>query len=135
MKSLNLRGEVILPSFTFHATAHAVAWNGLRPVFADCNARTFCIDAKQVRQQVTPQTAAILAVHIFGNPAPVRDLQEIANASGISLVYDAAHAFGSRSLGKHIGGFGTAEAAGTGLIFGSPSRRTLPETMLRVIPN
>jgi dTDP-4-amino-4,6-dideoxygalactose transaminase len=109
MKSLNLRGEVILPSFTFHATAHAVAWNGLRPVFADCNARTFCIDAKQVRQQVTPQTAAILAVHIFGNPAPVRDLQEIANASGISLVYDAAHAFGSRSLGKHIGGFGTAE--------------------------
>src|SRR5260370_19115663 len=99
MKSLNLHGEVILPSFTFHATAHAVAWNGLRPIFADCNARTFCIDAKEVREQITPQTAAILAVHIFGNPAPVPELQEIANTSGIPLVYDAAHAFGSRSMG------------------------------------
>jgi dTDP-4-amino-4,6-dideoxygalactose transaminase len=109
MKSLNLRDDVILPSFTFHATAHAVAWNGLRPVFVDCDARTFCIDAKRVREQITPQTAAILAVHIFGNPAPVRELQEIANTAGIPLVYDAAHAFGSRSMEKHIGGFGTAE--------------------------
>jgi dTDP-4-amino-4,6-dideoxygalactose transaminase len=109
MKSLNLRGEVILPSFTFHATAHAVAWNGLKPVFADCDAHTFCIDAEQVRQRITPQTAAILAVHMFGNPAPVRDLQGIADTSGIPLVYDSAHAFGSRSMGKHIGGFGTAE--------------------------
>ena len=109
MKSLNLRGEAILPSFTFHATAHAVAWNGLRPVFVDCDARTFCIDVKRVREQITPQTAAILAVHIFGNPAPVRELQEIANTVGIPLVFDAAHAFGSCSMGKHIGGFGTAE--------------------------
>jgi dTDP-4-amino-4,6-dideoxygalactose transaminase len=109
MKSLILRGEVILPSFTFHATAHAVAWNGLKPVFADCDAHTFCIDAEQVCQQITPQTAAILAVHMFGNPAPVRDLQEIADASGIPLVYDSAHAFGSRSMGKHVGGFGAAE--------------------------
>jgi dTDP-4-amino-4,6-dideoxygalactose transaminase len=109
MKSLNLRGEVILPSFTFHATAHAVAWNGLRPVFVDCDVHTFCIDPKQVREQITPQTAAILVVHMFGNPAPVRELQEIANASSIPLVYDSAHAFGSRSMGKHIGCFGTAE--------------------------
>jgi dTDP-4-amino-4,6-dideoxygalactose transaminase len=109
MKSLNLRGDVMLPSFTFHATAHAVAWNGLKPVFVDCDAHTFCIDPKQVREQITPQTAAILAVHIFGNPAPVRELQEIANTLGIPLVYDSAHAFGSSSMGKHIGGFGTAE--------------------------
>jgi dTDP-4-amino-4,6-dideoxygalactose transaminase len=109
MKSLILRGEVILPSFTFHATAHAVAWNGLKPVFADCDAHTFCIDAEQVRQQITPQTAAILAVHMFGVPAPVRDLQEIADTFGIPLVYDSAHAFGSRSMGKHVGGFGAAE--------------------------
>ena len=109
MKSLNLRGDVMLPSFTFHATAHAVAWNGLRPVFVDCDAHTFCIDPKQVREQITSQTAAILAVHIFGNPAPVRELQEIANTLGIPLVYDSAHAFGSSSMGKHIGGFGTAE--------------------------
>jgi dTDP-4-amino-4,6-dideoxygalactose transaminase len=109
LKSLNLRGQVILPSFTFHATAHAVAWNGLRLVFADCDAHTFCIDAKAVRDRITSQTAAILAVHIFGNPAPVVELQEIADASNIPLIYDAAHAFGSRSRGKHIGGFGTAE--------------------------
>jgi dTDP-4-amino-4,6-dideoxygalactose transaminase len=86
-----------------------VAWNGLRPLFVDCDAHTFCIDAKQVREQITPQTAAILAVHMFGNPAPVRELQEIANTSGLPLVYDSAHAFGSSSMGKHIGGFGTAE--------------------------
>jgi dTDP-4-amino-4,6-dideoxygalactose transaminase len=109
MKSLNLRGEVILPSFTFHATAHAVAWNGLTPVFADCDSHTFCIDVRQVREQITRQTAAILAVHMFGNPALVRDLQAIANTFGIPLVYDSAHAFGSRSMGKRVGGFGTAE--------------------------
>ena len=109
LKALNLRGDVILPSFTFHATAHAVVWNGLTPAFADCDANTFCIDAKQVREQITPRTAAILAVHIFGNPAPVVELQEIANAFDVPLVYDAAHAFGSRSMGVGVGGFGTAE--------------------------
>jgi dTDP-4-amino-4,6-dideoxygalactose transaminase len=109
LKSLDLRGEVILPSFTFHATAHAVVWNGLKPVFADCDAKTFCIDPQQLRAQLSPDTAAILAVHLFGNPAAVEKLEEIAAELRIPLIFDAAHAFGSSIDGKRIGGSGTAE--------------------------
>jgi dTDP-4-amino-4,6-dideoxygalactose transaminase len=109
LQALQLQGEVILPSFTFHATAHAIAWNGLTPVFADCHPETFCLDPDAVRRQLSPKTAAIVAVHIFGNPAPVRELEEIAGEKNIPLIFDAAHAFGSRSNGKPVGGFGTAE--------------------------
>jgi dTDP-4-amino-4,6-dideoxygalactose transaminase len=109
LKALDLRGEVILPSFTFHATAHAVVWNGLTPVFADCDAKTFCVAPQAVRAQVSIRTAAILAVHLFGNPAAVKELEDIAGELQIPLVFDAAHAFGSSIGGKRIGGFGTAE--------------------------
>jgi dTDP-4-amino-4,6-dideoxygalactose transaminase len=109
LKALDLRGEVILPSFTFHATAHAVVWNGLTPMFADCDAKTFCLAPEAVRAQVSSRTAAILAVHLFGNPAAVEELEEIAAGLEIPLVFDAAHAFGSSAGGKHVGGFGTAE--------------------------
>jgi len=109
LNALDLRGEVILPSFTFHATAHAVVWNGLTPVFADCDAKTFCVAPQAVRSQVSSRTAAILAVHLFGNPAAVKELEEIAAELEIPLVFDAAHAFGSSSGGKRVGGFGTAE--------------------------
>src|SRR6202521_4379426 len=74
LKALDLRGEVILPSFTFYATAHAVVWNGLRPVFADCDAKTFCVAPEAVRAHVSNGTSAILAVHLFGNPAAVEEL-------------------------------------------------------------
>jgi dTDP-4-amino-4,6-dideoxygalactose transaminase len=109
LQALQLRGEVILPSFTFHATAHAIAWNGLTPVFADCHPETFCIDPEALRRQLSPKTAAIMAVHIFGNPAPVRELEKIAAENNIPLIFDAAHAFGSRNGGKPLGGSGTAE--------------------------
>src|SRR3984893_14608206 len=109
LKVLDLRGEVILPSFTFHATAHAVVWNGLSPVFADCDVKTFCIAPQAVRAQLSSRTAAILGVHLFGNPAAVKELEEIAGDLQIPLVFDAAHAFGSSIGGKRIGGFGTAE--------------------------
>ena len=109
LKALELRGQVILPSFTFHATAHAVVWNGLTPVFADCDAKTFCVAPQAVRGQVSSRTAAILGVHLFGNPAAVKELDEIAAGLQIPLVFDAAHAFGSSSGAKCVGGFGTAE--------------------------
>jgi dTDP-4-amino-4,6-dideoxygalactose transaminase len=109
LKALDLRGEVILPSFTFHATAHAVVWNGLTPVFADCDAKTFCVAPEAVGAQVASRTAAILAVHLFGNPAAVNELEEIAAGLRVPLIFDAAHAFGSSSHGKRVGGFGTAE--------------------------
>ncbi len=97
LKALDLSGEVILPSFTFHATAHAVVWNGLTPVFADCDAKTFCVVPEAVRAQVSSRTAAILAVHLFGNPAAIDELEEIAAGLRIPLVFDAAHAVWERS--------------------------------------
>ena len=109
LRALELQGEVILPSFTFHATAHSVLWNGLKPVFADCDPETFCIDPYAVKLHVSPNTAAILAVHLFGNPASVVDLQAFASSQGIPLIYDAAHAFGSDVNERRVGTFGTAE--------------------------
>lgn len=108
-ESFGARDEVILPSFTFHATAHAVVWNGLRPVFADCEPDTFCLSPEAVRARLTPRTAAILAVHLYGHPADVEALDDIAGQHGVPLLFDAAHAFGSAWHGNKIGRFGTAE--------------------------
>jgi dTDP-4-amino-4,6-dideoxygalactose transaminase len=109
LRVLDVRGEVILPSFTFHATAQAAAWNNVTPVFADCDPSGFCIDPSSVRRSITRQTAAILAVHIFGNPANVFGLEEIARSAGVPLIFDCAHSFGSKVGDRHVGGFGTAE--------------------------
>lgn len=109
LRALELQGEVILPSFTFHATAHSVLWNGLKPVFADCDLESLCIDPHAVKQRLSPNTAAIVAVHLFGNPAAVVELQTIASDAGIPLVCDAAHAFASDIHGRRIGTFGSAE--------------------------
>jgi dTDP-4-amino-4,6-dideoxygalactose transaminase len=109
LRALGLQGEVILPSFTFHATAHSVIWNGLKPVFADCDPETFCIDPQAVHDLLTPATAAVLGVHIFGSPASVAELEAIAANGKVHLIFDAAHAFGSKAGERHIGNFGTAE--------------------------
>ncbi len=109
LKVLKLKGEVILPSFTFHATGHAIVWNGMRPVFVDCLADTYNIDPAQVEKAVTAQTSAILGVHIFGNPADISALEKIAKKYRLKLIFDAAHGFGSQYQRKNVGGFGDAE--------------------------
>jgi dTDP-4-amino-4,6-dideoxygalactose transaminase len=109
LQALGLRGEVILPSFTFHASAHSLLWNGLKPVFADCDPETFCLNPHAVKLQMSPNTSAVLAVHLFGNPASIVELQTIASDASIPLVFDAAHAFGSDTNNKRIGNFGVAE--------------------------
>jgi dTDP-4-amino-4,6-dideoxygalactose transaminase len=109
LQALGLRGEVILPSFTFHASAHSLLWNGLKPVFADCDPETFCLNPHAVKLQMSPNTSAVLAVHLFGNPASIVELQTIASDASIPLVFDAAHAFGSDINNKRIGNFGVAE--------------------------
>ena len=109
LRALELSGEVILPSFTFYATAHSVLWNGLKPVFADCEPDTFCISPADVSNKLTSRTAAILAVHMYGHPADVEALQKIAAERGIPLIFDAAHAFGSKFNGQRVGGLGTSE--------------------------
>jgi len=109
MKAFDLRGEVILPSFTFFASGEAVLWNGLKPVFADCELNSWNIDPADVARRVTPRTAAILGVHLYGNPCNAEEISCIAERSDIKLIFDAAHAFGSSHKGAPIGGFGDAE--------------------------
>lgn len=109
LKALELKGEVILPSFTFSATGHAVVWNGLTPVFADIDPETFCIDPNDVERKITSRTCAIIGVHVFGNPADIRRLEDIAIKHGLKLIFDSAHALGSLYHGQPIGGFGDVE--------------------------
>lgn len=100
--------RVVLPSFTFSASAHVVHWAGGRPVFADVDAATLTIDPADAVTRLAGATA-ILATHLYGTPCAVERLQGLADATGVPLVYDAAHALGSRRRGRPIGAFGTAE--------------------------
>jgi dTDP-4-amino-4,6-dideoxygalactose transaminase len=109
MRALNLTGEVILPSFTFFATGHASVWNGLRPVFADCDPETWNISPDSVQSRVTERTSSIVAVHLYGNPCDVEALAAIAARHRLKLIFDAAHAFGSSHRLQRIGGLGDAE--------------------------
>jgi sugar O-acyltransferase (sialic acid O-acetyltransferase NeuD family) len=109
-KAMELSGEVILPSFTFSATGHALIWNGLTPVFADIDPKTFNIDPKDVIKKITDKTSAIYAVHIFGNPCDVETLQKIADEYNLKLIFDSAHALGSKRKGVSIGSFGDIES-------------------------
>jgi dTDP-4-amino-4,6-dideoxygalactose transaminase len=109
LKALGISGDVVLPSFTFFATGHAVLWNGLCPVFADCDRHDWTVDPTDVEKRINERTGAILAVHLYGNPARIEALQQIATRHGIKLIFDAAHAFGSSYHGSPIGGFGDAE--------------------------
>ena len=88
--------EVICPAFTFYATAEAIARRGATPVFADVDAATMNLDAEDVAARVTPRTKAIIAVHLFGRPAPMAELMQI----GVPVIEDAAQAFGSPDIGR-----------------------------------
>lgn len=109
LKALGITGEVIVPSFTFSATGHAIYWAGATPVFVDCSNRDWNISLESVEKAISHRTEAILAVHIFGNPSPVHALDEISQKNGLKLIFDAAHAFGACISGKPAGGFGDAE--------------------------
>jgi dTDP-4-amino-4,6-dideoxygalactose transaminase len=106
---LALKDEVIVPSFTFMATVHPLVWLGARPVFVDIDRRTWNIDPTKVEAAITPRTTAIVAVHDFGNPAPIAELESIASSHGLKLVFDAAHGFGSLYRGRPVGRYGDAE--------------------------
>lgn len=109
LRAADLTGDVVLPSFTFAATAHAVAWNGLRPVFADVDPATLTLSPAAARRAIGVRTSAILATHIFGTPCEVEELAELADRNGIRLFFDSAHAFGSLRRGLPIGQFGHGE--------------------------
>jgi len=109
IRALELKGEVILPSYTFIATAHALHWQEITPVFADIDPVTHNLDPAAVRRMITPRTTGIIGVHLWGRPAPHAELQSIAGNRGLKLMYDAAHAFGCSHQGTMIGNFGECE--------------------------
>ncbi len=108
-QAAGLSGEVIVPSFTFIASAHALHWQGIKPVFCDINPHTYNIDPDAIEALITPATRAILGVHLYGRPCEIERLNQIADRHGLSLLFDAAHAFGCRFQGKPIGGNGLCE--------------------------
>ncbi len=109
-QGLGLTGEVVVPSFTFMATVSALVWAGLRPVFAEVDRRTQNLDPSAVEAAITPQTSAIVAAHIFGNPADAGDLQAVAERHGLTLIFDAAHGFGSLYRGCPLGSQGAGQS-------------------------
>jgi dTDP-4-amino-4,6-dideoxygalactose transaminase len=109
IRALGMHGEVIVPSFTFIATAHALQWQGITPVFADIDPHTHTLDPRAVEELITPRTTGIIGVHLWGRPCDVAGLQRVASQHNLKLLYDAAHAFGNSCRGQMLGNFGEAE--------------------------
>jgi perosamine synthetase len=98
--------EVIVPSFSFIATASAVSMTGAKPIFVDVNEQTFGIDPAQVEGSVTPKTKAVIGVHLFGQPFDVPGIQQVCESHNLTLIEDAAQAHGAMYNGEKTGGFG-----------------------------
>jgi dTDP-4-amino-4,6-dideoxygalactose transaminase len=109
IRALSLTGEVIVPSFTFIATAHALQWQQIVPIFCDIDPETHNIDPKRVEALIGPKTTGIIGVHVWGRPCDVDTLSDIAQRHDLKLIFDAAHAFGCSYAGRKIGSFGDAE--------------------------
>lgn len=109
-RAVEMRDEVIVPSFTFIGTAHALQWQGITPVFCDVDPTTHVMDAREVAKHITPRTSGILAVHTWGRACEIESLSALAARHRLKLVFDAAHAFGCSHRGQMIGGFGDCEA-------------------------
>jgi len=109
IRALGLKGEVIVPSFTFVATAHALQWQEITPVFCDIDPETHLLDPACVEKMITPRTSGIIGVHLWGRPCAIEALTDIAERFHLQLMFDAAHAFACSHRGKMIGNFGRAE--------------------------
>jgi dTDP-4-amino-4,6-dideoxygalactose transaminase len=109
MRAMEMHGEVIVPAFTFIATAHAVQWLGFTPIFCDVNPRTHTLDPARVEELITPRTTGILGVHLWGQHCDIEALAAIASRHSLKLLFDAAHAFHCSWRGRMIGNFGDAE--------------------------
>jgi dTDP-4-amino-4,6-dideoxygalactose transaminase len=109
IRALGFRGEVIVPSYTFIATAHALQWQEITPVFADIDPNTYNIDPGCLDRLITPRTTGIIGVHVFGRPCNTQAIESSAERHGLKVLYDAAHAFGCSHGNKMIGNFGECE--------------------------
>lgn len=108
-RAIGLSGEVILPSYTFVATAHALQWQGIKPVFADMDPATHNIDAAKIEELITSQTTGIVGVHVWGRACDTRTIETIAAKHSLKVMYDASHGFGCSSGGQMLGSFGECE--------------------------
>ncbi len=106
LQGMGITGEVITTPFTFVATTHALYWNKIRPVFVDIEPEYYTLDPQKVESAITPWTTAILAVHVYGHPCQVIALADIARRHHLTLIYDAAHAFGMKVNGRSIAHYG-----------------------------
>lgn len=102
LQALRIRDEVITTPYSFVATAHALLWNNIKPVFVDVDPKTCNLDPTKIEDAITPKTTAIVAVHCYGNPCAVEKIQQIADIYGLKVIYDAAHAFGVNHQGHSI---------------------------------
>jgi dTDP-4-amino-4,6-dideoxygalactose transaminase len=109
IRALGLTGEVIMPSFTFIATAHALQWQEITPIFCDIDSKTHLLDPARVEKMITPRTTGIIGVHTWGRSCDIDALEEIARRRNLQLLFDAAHAFGCSYKGRLIGRFGRCE--------------------------
>lgn len=110
LRVLRPSGPVVLPSFTFSASGHAVAWNGLQPVFAECDRQSFQLDVADAQARLRAVDAgALMATHVFGAPCSAEALEAVARGAGIPLVFDAAHGLGATRAERAVGSFGAAE--------------------------
>jgi dTDP-4-amino-4,6-dideoxygalactose transaminase len=104
--AMGIKGEVITTPFTFAATTHVLYWNNIKPVFVDIEPDYYTIDPDAVEAAITPETTAILGVHVYGHPCRLQSLADIARRHDLTLIYDAAHAFGVTVKGESICHFG-----------------------------
>lgn len=109
IRALDLKGEVIIPSFTFIATAHALQWQEITPVFCDIDPKTFTIDPLKIEQLITPRTTGIIGVNLFGRVCNIVELTEIARRKNLKLLFDSSHSFGCSKNGRMVGSFGDVE--------------------------
>jgi len=109
LKALEIKGDVLMPAFTFSATAHAVSWCGLNIVPVDCYRDTFNINVEDLESKITDKTGCIVPVHVFGNPCNIDEIESVAKEHNLKVVYDSAHGFGAKYKGKKVGNFGYAE--------------------------
>ena len=113
IKALELKGEVITTPFSFVATASSIVWEGCKPVFVDIDPTSLNIDASKIEASITPNTSAILATHVYGNPCDVLAIQNIADKYNLKVIYDGAHAFGVKVNGDSIFNFGDVTTCST----------------------
>lgn len=109
IRALELKGEVIVPAYTFVATAHALQWQEITPVFADMDPQTYTIAPASIERLITPRTSGIVGVHVFGRTCDTQAIEAIGRKHQLKVMYDAAHAFGCSRQGKMIGSFGVCE--------------------------